>query len=349
MKIDLEHPQIFPHKFPAKWKSSPEDFYVEELWTSDQKGAGEHVLILLEKKGQNTEWVAKQLARFCGVRDFDVGLMGLKDRNAVTRQWMSVYLGPRQQPDWERCDIEGVRLLEMTQYPKKLRRGDHNGNFFRITLRDVEGDKTAIDSALNLLKRNGFPNYFGEQRFGRDGYNLTRAGHWFVDGSRPKKKSQRALYASAARSHLFNLILGKRVEEDTWTHPIEGDELVAVSSASVSSGGVDQPTEDSQQSLQDKSRLCPSGPLLGGSEFLSDKAGEIEKEVTNPFESWITGLHSDGMRTQRRPFLALAENLSWEWSEQDLQLEFGLGVGSFASVLLGQIFTLQSGQTYTET
>ncbi|AZZ93620.1 tRNA pseudouridine(13) synthase TruD [Hahella sp. KA22] len=321
MNFDLNFPGLWTDSAPGIWRQTPEDFGVDELWTPPDSG-GEHVLLHIEKRGQNTEWVSRNLARFCGVRDFDIGLMGLKDRHAVTRQWFSVYLGKRPEPDWSQLQIEGVEVLSVTRTQKKLRRGDHSGNAFKIWVRQVDGVHEQIDEKLSYIQANGFPNYFGDQRFGHDGYNLQRAHAWFVEGQKPKKKAHLGMYLSAARSYLFNEILAERVRRGDWSTMIDGDEGAPAASSVVSESTV------------------PTGPMLGGPEFLSGTAGEIEQLRTASLSEWLTAIHKDGARTARRPFVAKPVEMSWQWVGDDIELTFSLGSGCFASVLLDQVFRL---------
>ncbi len=321
--MDTSTRKLWQDSASGKWKQSPEDFYVEELWEPENPGKGEHVLLHLEKTGQNSDWVARQIARFAGVRDFDVGLHGLKDRHAVTRQWMSVYLGKRPEPDWEKLEIEGTRLLQVSRTTKKLRRGEHRGNRFKIIVREIQGDRERIDEQLKQIAAEGFPNYFGPQRFGHDGYNLGQADRWFKGEGKPKKKAQRGLYLSAARSHLFNRVLEARLAQGNWNRLIDGDEAVNIISANP------------QLELS-----VPSGPMFGGAEYLGGSAGDIEQQAVQGYEAWLTGLHDEGVRTARRPMVADADQLSWQWASDHLEISFDLGSGCFASVLLDQCFEL---------
>ena len=95
-------------------RTTPQDFQVTEELGFEFTGDGEHDYLWIEKTGANTEWVARQLARFADVPAKDVGYAGLKDRHAVTRQWFSV---PRwHSPDWRRLDVEGVRVLDVQRH-----------------------------------------------------------------------------------------------------------------------------------------------------------------------------------------------------------------------------------------
>lgn len=221
----------------ARLKTHPEDFRVDETLDRDtlMGHAGEHVCLYLEKTGDNTEYVARQLARIAGCRPLDIGFCGLKDRHAVTRQWFSLHRPGREgeDPDLVAAVASHWPVLAQGRAVRKLRRGEHAGNRFVIVLRDIEGDRAAIEEALNTLGRRGAPNYFGPQRFGHQGSNLTRALALDPDalkrrrGSsrnrRDKTHSERVMYFSAARAWLFNAVLAARVEAGHWDRCLEGE------------------------------------------------------------------------------------------------------------------------------
>ena len=194
-------------------RSEPEDFFVAEEPGFDLDGEGEHHYLHIEKRGQNTAWVAERLASFARVRAMDVSYSGRKDRHAVTHQWFSVWLPGRPAPAWETLSIPGVRIMETSRHSRKLRRGSHAANRFSVRLRDMTS-AADIDTRLSMIRDAGFPNYFGEQRFGRDGGNLARADALLRGDVRPDRKKD--IYLSAARSHLFNLELAGRVADGSW-------------------------------------------------------------------------------------------------------------------------------------
>lgn len=290
---------VFPYGDPAVSgviKQQPEDFYVEELWSEPFSGSGEHVLLWLEKNGQNTEYVARQLARVAGVRDMDIGYSGLKDRWAVTRQWFSVYLGNKSEPDWQGISLEGVRILAITRHHKKLRRGEHRGNLFRLRVRALQ-QAEGIDSTLSQIKQHGFPNYFGEQRFGREGQNLHRAEALFERRIKASG-SQRAFYLSAVRGYLFNLNLCREVERGAWQNQTLG------------------------------------GPLYGDAQPDVSPLTEEEKAVLDVHPLFAQGIHQNRMKLMRRPYCALPQAMSWQIEGDMLWLEFILPPGAFATTLL---------------
>ena len=172
--------------FAATIRARPSDFQVVEILGFEPDGSGDHDFLWLEKAAANTDWVARQLARHAGVRTADVGYAGMKDRHAVTRQWFSLPRG--RGTDWTSFDVDGVKILDVRRHHRKLRRGTHKGNAFRIALRsrDIAGVAGEIDERLSTIGARGVPNYFGPQRFGRQGANLDLARRLF-GGSRLKR------------------------------------------------------------------------------------------------------------------------------------------------------------------
>ena len=150
---DLELPYAYGNpSLTAVLRAAPEDFQVEEILGYDADGEGEHALLWVEKRGSNTDWVAKELARFAGVPPLNVGYAGLKDRHAVTRQTFSVQLAGKPDPDWSTFPHAEVKVLAATRHKRKLKRGALRGNRFVLVLRDVQGDRgVAEQAAIGIL------------------------------------------------------------------------------------------------------------------------------------------------------------------------------------------------------
>ena len=173
----------WPSAYPASGATATlkrlnEDFRVTELPLHLPSGEGEHLWLDIEKNGANTAFVAERLAEAAGVGERDVGYAGLKDRYAITRQWFSMYLPygkeKRETPDLTLLQHPEFKVLSQRRHVKKLRPGDLQGNRFRIVLRDVTGDRDAIEANLKSVASQGVPNYFGAQRFGFDGGNVEQ-------------------------------------------------------------------------------------------------------------------------------------------------------------------------------
>ena len=190
-------------------RSSPDDFVVEEVLGFAPTGEGEHLYLYLEKRGLNTQEVAQYIARQLMIHPKNISYSGLKDRQALTRQWFSVHTQRGFDPAV--LDSEQVRVLESGRHRAKLKRGSHRSNRFRIVVRDLEAAED-FDAQVERVQAQGVPNYFGEQRFGRQGANVDRARDMF-DGQLEPRRHERGLYLSAARAFLFNEILSRRVAE----------------------------------------------------------------------------------------------------------------------------------------
>ena len=216
--------------FTAQIRRYPEDFQVTEELGWEFSGDGDHDYLYIEKSGANSQWVAKQLAKFANVPLKDVGFAGLKDRHAVTRQWFSV---PRwNTPDWSLLEVAGIRVARCERHLRKLRRGAHRSNTFAIVLRCSEPlDRDAITHRIGLLSAKGVPNYYGEQRFGRNGGNLRLADDWANGQRLPREK--RSMAISTMRSYHFNNLLSDRVAQSTWNTLMLGDKANLEGSGSV--------------------------------------------------------------------------------------------------------------------
>lgn len=200
-------------------KQVPEDFRVTEDLGFVPSGVGEHVYLQVAKRGANTGWVAEQLARFAGIRHFDVGFSGRKDRHAVTEQWFSCWL-PRAEPDWDTFVAEGFVIRSARRHERKLRKGTHVANLFDLRLRGLgAADAGILEQRLALIAAVGVPNYFMSQRFGHDAGNLDGAMGLFTGKLDPRRCRQKDLYLSAARAFLFNRVLDCRVRSGEWHLP----------------------------------------------------------------------------------------------------------------------------------
>lgn len=213
-------------------RSSPADFYVEEQLGFEPDGQGEHCWLWVEKENLNTADAAQRLGRFAGLRERDISYSGLKDKVAIARQWFCLHLLNRE-VDWSRWDDPMLRILRVERHSKKLRRGTHRANRFVIVLRAVQGEFPALQQRIEQLQRSGVPNYFGEQRFGRDGRNIDLAPQLLNTGKRKLPREQASIYLSAARSLLFNEVLAERILEGNWLTPQDGDVFMLNRSNSI--------------------------------------------------------------------------------------------------------------------
>ncbi len=315
-------------------RSLPEDFNVYEILPFQPSGEGEHVFLQIEKTGENTEYVARLLARFAGVRQRDIGFAGLKDRHAVTTQWFSVWLPGKAEPDWSEFETEQIKALQAIRHIKKLKRGVLSGNKFKIVVRNWQGDKEKLLEQLAQIKANGMANYFGEQRFGRDGQNVTKA-HAMFNGEKVHR-NQKSIYLSAARSYLFNQILAERVRQGNWNQAVAGDTLVFNQSHSFFKTMLLE-TENSQRVQQGE--LHPTGILWGkGETGKSMDALAIEQAILQQNKSLSDGLIANGVEVDQRSLRVFVEDLEWQFiNEHCLRLHFFLPAGSYATSVLREL------------
>ena len=195
-------------------KTLPDEFVVDEVLSFEPAGTGEHLYIEIEKTGANTGWVAYQLASFLEVRDLDVSYAGRKDRHGITTQWFSCYLPTGTGVDWKLFLVEGVVVKSMTWHRSKLRRGQLQYNVFRIKVRHgklAQSQSRDLVKRIERLTKHGLPNYFGPQRFGRDGRNLILADQLLRKGKRVR--GNQGMLISAARSWLFNGFLSRQLDQ----------------------------------------------------------------------------------------------------------------------------------------
>ena len=314
-------------------RSRPEDFQVEEILGFIPADTGQHVLLQVRKRGANTEWVARRLARLSGVPRRAVGYAGLKDRQAVTTQWFSLDLAGRAVPDWSVLAEEGIEVLQCRHHDRKLRQGAVRANRFRLVLRRLRGDRAALEAALQRIQCHGVPNYFGPQRFGRD--NLQRAAAMLLYGRPVRDRFQRGMYLSAARAWLFNRVLAVRVAAGNWNQALSGDVLVLDGRHSVFP--CPEPDADIQRRLA-AGELHPTGPLWGTSGLSSTgAAAEWERRALEGEQAWCAALAGAGMKLQRRALRLMPRALAWYWEGERLELEFTLCAGGFATSVLREL------------
>lgn len=318
----------------ARLRVAPEDFQVEEILGYDADGSGEHALLWVEKRGANTDWVARELARFAGVPPLNVGYAGLKDRHAVTRQAFTVQLAGKPDPDWSAFPHAEVKVLAATRHSRKLKRGALRGNRFVLVLREVQGDRAAAERVLDQIAVRGVPNYFGEQRFGREGGNVAQARAMFA-GKRVDR-DKRSLLLSAARSHIFNGVLAARVERNAWDAPLEGE---IWSLAGSRSWFGPEPFDAALAERLAHGDIHPSGPLWGqGEPPTTGEVGALEREIASQDTELAAGLAAARMDQERRPLRLRPKDLRWRWLDDEaLELAFELPAGAYATVVVREL------------
>ena len=338
--VGPELPRAYgPPPARAALSADPEDFRVTEVEKFLPRGDGPHAWLRIRKRGLNTEEVAIALARVAGVPRSAVGFAGMKDRLAVATQWFSVDLAGRAEPRWVSVESAAIEVLDVARHHRKLRRGALLGNRFRIVLRDGTGAGPALDERLDTVRAGGVPNYFGPQRFGRDGSNLRFAASLLVEGRRIRDRHRRSLALSAARALVFNRVLAARVESRVWAAPLSGDVMMLDGRGSVFAlGSVD----DATVARTARGEIHPTGPLWGRGQRLVDGAArEIEDRVVAGTIALCRGLERERLEQDRRALRVPVRELECRIEpDGSVLLSFSLPRGAYATVVLEELFAL---------
>ena len=243
----------------AVLKATAEDFQVDEVLDIPLSGDGEHLWLWVEKRGLNTEEAARRIAKAAGVPLRTVSYAGLKDRQALTRQWFSVQLPGKADPDLSGAENDTLKILKTSRHKRKLQRGAHAANGFTLRLTQLNADKDALEQRLQQITRQGVPNYFGTQRFGWQGGNLGEARDYAARKALPEQRNVRSRLLSTARSYLFNQVLAARVADGSWQRAQVGDLLAFTDSRSFFPAG-EAECSDPRLAILD---LHPTGPQWG--------------------------------------------------------------------------------------
>ena len=321
----------------AQLKTSADDFCVTEQLGFEPTGSGEHVFLQIQKRELNTQDVLDRLQRFAQVKPRQLGYCGLKDKLAVTRQWFSVHLPTGSEPDWRALDDQQLQVLDATRHQRKLRVGVHKSNRFEIKLRAVDATAQQLQPRCQLLARQGFPNYFGAQRFGFNNANLDAARRLFAqppNAGKKKPSRRQSMYMSAARAYLFNALASSRVEDGSWVEASAGDVFQLDGSGSLFR---DEISPEINRRME-QGDLHITGPLWGGGDLFSGLAvAEREQGIADSYAELASGLVAVGMQQQRRGLRARASQLRWEFQGDVLELQFELGKGCYATSLLREL------------
>ncbi len=326
----------------AVLKAVAEDFQVDEVLDIPLSGTGEHLWLWVEKRNLNTEEAARRLARAAGIPARNISYAGLKDRQALTRQWFSLHLPGKADPDLARAEDDTLKILKAGRHQRKLQRGAHSANGFTLRLTELQADRAELDTRLERIKRDGVPNYFGLQRFGFEGGNVHGAREYAERQELPVQRNLRSRLLSAGRSYLFNRVLAERVAAGSWNRACVGDLLAFTDSRSFFPAG-EAECNDPRLAVLD---LHPTGPLWGAGESPATAGVQaLEAAVGAAEPSIAKWLAEAGMKHERRILRLPIGGLSWHYPEPDiLQLEFVLPTGCFATAVVRELVSL-AGQT----
>ena len=332
--LELAYLQTAP-KQTALLKAECADFIVKEELGYDMSGDGEFVAVRVRKIDNNTIFVGEKLAAFCGVSARNMSYAGLKDRKAITEQWFCIQMPGKPTPDFSQFQMDGVEILEVTRHNRKIRTGSLDGNHFEILLRNAtENDELKV--RLEIVKHLGFPNYFTEQRFGRDGHNLTEAMRWATGEIKVKDRKKRSFYLSAARSEVFNLVVSERVKLGLATQILPNDILQLKGTHSWFKADQNEDLNALQVRLENRDILL-TAPLIGETE---QNSNDIENQIVAQHHALRDLMKQERLKPARRPLLMQAENFSWQFEPAGLRLKFYLPAGSYAMALVRELVNL---------
>jgi tRNA pseudouridine13 synthase len=317
-------------------KAEPEDFEVEELPAYQPCGAGEFLYLCIEKRSMGAEYFIRQVARRLDIAPGEVGTAGLKDRHAVTRQMVSV---PGNVEDrLAQLEGDGIRLLSISRHGNKLRPGHLHGNRFRILVRGADpaaGER--LGPLLECLRSQGLANFYGPQRFGRDGETLNLGLGLLRGTTRAVRNSfLRKLALSAAQSALFNHYLARRMTDRLLRRALEGDVM-----AKWPFGGMFVSQDVAcEQVRMDLREIVPAGPIFGRKMFrAAGEAARREEQVLADAELSTAAFQGFGklLSGTRRHNLVYPGELCGVQEQEGVRLSFTLPAGSYATVLLREI------------
>lgn len=320
---------------------APEDFEVEEVPAYLPAGVGEHLYLWVEKRDLTTAEAARMLAQALGENPRDVGYAGQKDRRAVTRQWFSILT----KRDDVTIDDPRLRVLDVKRHGNKLRLGHLRANRFTLRIQGVVPDALARAQAIvEVLQGRGLANFYGSQRFGRDGDNaqlgaalLGLTEHRMLERAR-KDRFLRRLAVSALQSELFNRVVAERLADGLFDEVIDGDVL-----RKRDSGGVFVSTDAQVDGERARRReVDVTGPMPGHRERPAAQGLALERETRVLQAAGVpraaferAGGEAEGARRPMR--VPLTDVAITQPSPDVLELQFALPPGSYATRVLAEV------------
>ncbi len=339
MPNDPLQPPLLTGEFPGvggRIKVEPDDFEVEEIPSYEPSGTGEHLFLWIEKRDTAPEYFARAIAQRLNVPVGSIGTAGLKDRRAITRQWVSA---PQEaEANLKRLEGDGIRLLKVSRHGNKLKPGHSRGNRFGILIRGADpGRADSATSILNRIRERGLPNFYGPQRFGRDGGNIE-LGFRCLAGTQPKRLRPFVykFALSAFQSFLFNDYLARRMTDGFYRTVLGGDVLAKWPFGGLfvsEDPAVDRPRFDSRE-------VVSAGPMFGQRTFAArGLAAERELEILRDHQIAPTAFDKFGklMGGTRRHNLVYLDDLESAWEPNGLRVRFSLPSGCYATVLLREL------------
>ena len=337
-----------------RFKQTPRDFVVEEIPLYEFSGEGEHLVMFVRKKNLSTSEMVGIFARYLGIKNRDIGYAGLKDKHAMTKQYISI--NKIHEEALENFEHEGIKILSKVYHNNKIRIGHLKANRFYIKLKKVNPTSAVkIDEALKNISDNGMPNYFGYQRFGNDGDNHI-LGEKLAKGEKKERNPRvKKLLINSYQSHLFNMWLSRRLEINTLVSSFTAKELETLLNIPLEQikklqeqkhpfkvllGDImehypygrlfDFDGTDEDVERFNKRDISVTGLLCGSKvKMSSDTAGVVEKDFNDT-------INADGARRYAWIYPTEVEG-RFNQIEAQYELNFTLPKGSYATVLIEEL------------
>lgn len=304
------------------------DFIVDEMPNRWFKGKGNY-LIAHVKKVEMTTWdMIAVFAEYLQIPAQKIGYAGLKDKHATTTQYIS--FEAKYEYDLKKFKHPQIEIVKTFRDSHSIRMGDLKGNRFKINLFGVSQiDAGRIEKLAHKIQKDGLVNYFGYQRFGRDGDSFEQAkemieGELFVDDDKLKN-----FLVSVYQSKHFNDWLKERV---ILSRKKNGGKFLLLNGDVYMNedGKLFTPKKIPQKDFEAK-KVVPTGLLCGRDVYRArDEAREIEKKYDDGF------LYEKG---QRREAIVFPKVISAKYDKNfsKFGLCFELPKGSYATVFLETI------------
>ncbi|PAF41429.1 tRNA pseudouridine(13) synthase TruD [Helicobacter sp. 11S02596-1] len=339
------------------------DFMVREIPLYPFSQDGEHLILNIRKKGLSTLEMIKILSNAIGCKTGEIGYAGLKDKSATTTQYISIHkkFAPAIEDKQALLEEKNIKILATSHHSNKLKIGHLKGNDFFIRLKKVTPASFAkIDSILQIIAKNGLPNYFGYQRFGKDGDNHIEGKKIAHQEKKLKNKKINDFLISSYQSFLFNQWLSHRIKISKIFENFTPNEIqIALKKHAISlpletiksictqahffklfpgdwmchypHGKLFELNDQEDPKRFFDKDIVPTGLLSGAK---TPRATSLAREFENTFDD--EKIHSNG---SRRFAWIWVENLKYRYIPEHawVELEFSLPKGSYATTLIEEL------------
>jgi tRNA pseudouridine13 synthase len=357
------------------FKDTSRDFVVAENPLYDFTGEGEHLILKVRKKELTTWELLDLIAKKLGINSKEIGYAGLKDKNGLTIQYLSINkkFEDKIVAFFENNQNSNIKLLEKTYHNNKIKLGHLKGNSFFVRLKKVNPtDASRIKSIVKQFKNYGIPNYFGFQRFGINGKNYKIGEEILKNKSKIRDRTKKKFFINAYQSYLFNKQLEERIKFSKLVGKFKNSELVEIFKElnynfksqdfeylekqnhpfKLLFGDVlnhyphgklfkfTQETLENDIKRFDEKDISPTGILVGNSKDLSRIADSDSGFFESKYHDTWQNLNSrERISGDRRYFWIFPTNIKTKYIENEFQFElsFDLPKGSYATTFLEEL------------